>query len=63
MAIEITEAFSGWPEGEERAFTVGERPADLTREYEALLVQKGHARRISGRSAGAAARPDDAADG
>jgi len=39
--ITITTAFTGYPAGRKRAFAVGERPADLDPEYEALLIGKG----------------------
>ncbi len=47
--VEILETFTGYPdgpEGAERRFEAGDRPAGLSAEYEDLLIGKGHARRI-----------------
>lgn len=49
MTIRISENFTGYPAGVKRRFTVGEVPAGLPSEYEALLVTKGLATQVKER--------------
>ncbi len=44
--IVITTAFTGYPNGEKRRFIVDEKPKGIDRDYAALLVSKGLAKRI-----------------
>lgn len=47
MRIEITGRFDGYPDGKaRRAFSPGERPADLPPGYAEMLVAKGLAKPI-----------------
>lgn len=44
--VKILENFTGYPAGVKRRFTVGETPAGLPSDYEALLVAKGLAAQV-----------------
>lgn len=45
--IEIITAFTGYPDGKKRLFAVGERPDDLSADYQELLLKKGLAKQAA----------------
>lgn len=44
--IEVTRAFTGYPDGKKRSFAAGERPDGIPSDYAELLVKKGLAKRV-----------------
>jgi hypothetical protein len=46
MTVRIQEDFTGYPAGKRRDFRAGDMPSDLSPDYEALLIEKGHAAKI-----------------
>lgn len=39
--IEIVKSFTGYPDGKKRRFALGERPDDLSSDYQKMLIDKG----------------------
>jgi hypothetical protein len=56
MRIVILSDFTGYPDGQKRRFTKGERPADLDAAYARLLVAKKLARKLAAKEKPGAAK-------